>query len=273
MKTVKKNTGTYFRKLAILYICTGKYQIFWETFYSSSKEFLLTKHHKHYFVFTDSNSITANGNITVIYKKHEGFPIDSLLRFRMFNSISDRLKDYDYVFFFNSNLNFVAPVNEEIFPDDYISGLTGVLHPGYFNKNYFWFPYERNPASKAMIAHKYSRYRYYMGIFFGGRTEAFNELSEKCDGWIRDDLKQGIIAVYHDESHLNRYFIGREILEMYPSYGYPEGWKLPFTPRIIILNKVIHGGPEFDKMAGISMMKKVINKFMFIIKTVKWYYK
>jgi len=272
MNTGRK-TESDIQRIAIIYICTGKYHIFWDNFYRSSTGYLLTRHDKHYFVFTDSSSIVNSGNITVIYKKPEGFPTDSLLRFRMFSSIADRLRDYDYVYFFNSNLIFTAPVNEEIFPDNYISGLAGVIHPGYFNKHHFWFPYERDPASKAMIPHKYQNYRYYMGIFFGGRTSAFVQMSEECDRWVTDDLEKGIIAVYHDESHLNRYFIDREILELDPSYAYPEGWNIPFVPRIIILNKVIHGGPEFDKMAGISSFKKVKNKFWFIFKTLKWYFK
>ncbi|MBN2633806.1 MAG: hypothetical protein JXR66_09640, partial [Bacteroidales bacterium] len=104
MNTVKKVMGSDIKKIAIVYICTGNYSIFWETFYRTSMEFLLTVHQKHYFVFTDNDTITTSGNITVIFKKPEGFPVDSLLRFRMFKSISDRLKDYDYVYFFNSNL-------------------------------------------------------------------------------------------------------------------------------------------------------------------------
>lgn len=42
-------------KIAILYICTGKYNQFWDGFYKSSEEYFLKgKAEKEYFVFTDN---------------------------------------------------------------------------------------------------------------------------------------------------------------------------------------------------------------------------
>lgn len=199
--------------------------------------------------------------------------MDSLLRFEMFNGIRNELMKYDYIFFFNSNMSFVTPVQEEILPDKFSSGLAGVIHPGYFNKHQFWFPYERNPDSKAFIKHDQRRCKYFMGVFIGGKTTSFLELSEKCAECIREDLKNDLIAVYHDESHLNRYLFDKEILELDPGYAYPEGWKMPFKRRIIILNKVIHGGPTFDKLPDKAFFKRFKRKISFIIKALAWYIK
>jgi len=49
-------------------------------------------------VFTD-NIIDSSENVTIIDKKCEGFPNDSLFRFDMFLSIKDKLENYDYIFF------------------------------------------------------------------------------------------------------------------------------------------------------------------------------
>ena len=260
-------------KIGIVYICTGKYHIFWEGFYSSSQKHLLNEHEKQYYVFTDTPMIVSGGNIRVIYKEPQGFPMDSLLRFEMFNGIRNELMQYDYILFFNSNMGFVSPVQEEILPDKFTSGLAGVIHPGYFNKIPFWFPYERNPYSKAFIQHGQGRYRYFMGVFIGGKTASFLELSEKCAEWIREDLNNDIIAVYHDESHLNRYFLDKEILELDPGYAYPEGWDIPFTRKIIVLNKVIHGGQAFDKLPRKAYFKRFKRKISFIVKALAWYLK
>jgi hypothetical protein len=264
----KKTTAS---KIAIVYICTGEYLIFWDGFYRTSQEFLLAKHEKHYFVFTDSDLVKPGSDLTVIYRKPGGFPMDSLLRFEMFTGVGKDLMQYDYVYFFNSNMKFVEPVDEEIFPVSYSSGLAGVIHPGYYDMHPFWFPYERNPKSKALIEHVYKRYRYYMGGLFGGRTESFLELCRKCAEWIDEDFKNGIIAVYHDESHLNRYFIDKEILELDPGYGYPEGWKIPFTKRIIILNKVLHGGQIFNKLPRNTYFRRLCRKLKFSIQALAWY--
>ena len=40
-------------KIAILYICTGKYYIFWENFYNSAQKNLFPYETKHFFVFSD----------------------------------------------------------------------------------------------------------------------------------------------------------------------------------------------------------------------------
>ncbi|NLA50438.1 MAG: globoside alpha-1,3-N-acetylgalactosaminyltransferase 1, partial [Bacteroidales bacterium] len=215
---IKEGTSqkTTVSRIGIVYICTGKYHIFWNEFYRTSQEYLLVKYEKHYFVFTDSDLIRQNRDVTVIHRKPGGFPMDSLLRFEMFTSIEKDLLLYDYVFFFNSNMCFVDTVDEEIFPVNYDSGLTGLIHPGYYNKHPFWFPYERNPKSKAAIKRGNKRYRYFMGSLLGGKTKSFLDMCEECVVKIREDLENEIIAVYHDESHLNRYFLDREILELDP---------------------------------------------------------
>lgn len=47
-------------KIGILYICTGKYEKFFDEFFSSFEEKFLTNHEKYYFVFTDSNRLFEN---------------------------------------------------------------------------------------------------------------------------------------------------------------------------------------------------------------------
>jgi hypothetical protein len=55
---------------------------------------------------------------------------------------------------------------------------------------------------------------------------------------IKKDSDNGIMAVWHDESHLNRYFIDHKPTTILsPSYCYPESWKLPFHKRILMLDK------------------------------------
>jgi len=74
-------------KIGILYICTGKYDIFWKDFYLSSEKYLLKNHEKHYFVFTDSKTIfdaANNKNIHVIYQKNLGWPNNALMRYHIF---------------------------------------------------------------------------------------------------------------------------------------------------------------------------------------------
>jgi hypothetical protein len=260
-------------QIAIVYICTGRYKIFWKDFYDSSEKYFLTESEKHYFVFSDDDQIINKKNITVIFRPSGGFPMDSLMRFEMFIQIEEALKTFNYIYFFNSNMVFLEPVGTDILPDRSESELVGVNHPGYFNKYPLWFPYERNKRSFAFISSKDRRLAYYMGSLFGGTAKVFLELCHSCDKWIKSDLSNGIMPIYHDESYLNKYFVDKEVLKLNPGYSYPEGWKLPFTPKILIRNKIILGGKYFDKMPDRTMFNRFKQILVRFFKGLIWYLK
>jgi len=63
-------------------------------------------------------------------------------------------------------------------------------------------------------------------------------MAKEIKNRIDRDLKNNLIAQWHDESHLNRYFIDNcpsKILP--PSYCYGEGMRLPFQKKLIALDK------------------------------------
>lgn len=234
--------------IAILYICTGDYDVFWEKFYNSAEKNLLPGIQKNYFVFTDSKKITPTGKVHIIYQKKLKWPYPTLLRFKMFVSISNKLQNYDFIFFMNANLEIIEKIGEEILP--YKEGLCVVLHPGYFAlKELNEMPYERNPDSSAYIPFGYGKY-YFMGGFNGGRSKEYLSMCEELNNNIIRDLSRGIIAVWHDESHLNHYMLNRIPKILDSRYGYPEGVALPFSQKIIIRDKNNYGG--HNKLRGIK---------------------
>ncbi len=259
-------------KIAILYICTGKYDIFWDGFYKSSKQFFFKEHNKHYFVFTDSKNIKSSENITVVYKKSEGFPNDSLYRFDMFLEIEDKVMPYDYVFFLNSNMLFLKNVSEEILPYKNFKGLIGVIHPLgslYFNRPSM-FTYERNKKSTAYIPRiKGREYNYYMGGFNGGSSSEYYKMVKELNKNINEDEHNGIVAIYHDESHLNKYFFKNKVHSLSTSYGYPEGMDLPFIPIVMIRDKTKYDN-FFNKESGFSWFKLKVNRLLQYYKALIW---
>lgn len=260
-------------RLAILYICTGKYSVFWRTFHQSCEAYLLNDAEKHYFVFTDDPAIQETEFVHVIARNNMGFPLDSLLRFEMFLGIKDQLTSFDYIFFFNANTQFVSPVSSEILPDTIHDGLTGVLHAGYIKSSPFWIPFERNKKSTAFVAPGALKYSYYLGGINGGIAANYLEMIRTLHDNIQADLDNGIIAFYHDESHINRYFADKNLLILSPSFGFPEGWALPYEPKILILNKVKHGGAFFDKLPRHSYHKRIRLFLRRLIAGVLWYIK
>lgn len=230
------------KKNAILYICTGKYNIFWEGFYKSAEQYFLKNHTKEYFVFTDKEISPVNERVHIIHQEKLGWPYDTLMRYKMFHSIKERLSSFDYIFFINANMRFLQPVNEEVLPNK--EGLLVVKHPGFFNKNREEFTYDTNPKSSAYISPDQGQY-YFMGGFNGGKAESYLKLIETLYININTDLENEIIALWHDESHLNKYMLDKTAKILDPSFGYPEGWELPFEQKIIILDKTNFGGHSF----------------------------
>jgi len=252
-------------KIAILYICIGKYDIFWKEFYSSCEKHYLTDHEKHYFIFTDSPLIKEeNFRMHIIFQSNLNWPFNTLMRFKFFHGIESELLTFDYIYFLNSNIQFVAHVGEEVFPSDEENGLLAVLHPGYFDKTIQDFPYERDKRSRAYISEDDGKH-YLMGGFNGGKTKEYLKLVKELYQNIEIDLSKNIIAIWHDESHLNAYLLNKNYRILSPEYGFPEGCQLPFKPKILILDKAKFGGHQF--MRGITTIKigKMQKKKMKII--------
>lgn len=225
-------------KVAILYICTGKYDIFWPEFYKSYEEFFLPEVNKTYIVFTDKDiPYKENNNVRVVYQEHLGWPKATLMRYHMFMGIAEKLRNYTHIFFMNANCRCVDYIYaEDMIVDD---GLVVVEHPGFYDKPCDKFTYERNPLSTAYIPYGVGEH-YVFGAVNGGTSEAFLKMSSKIKKNTDKDLDNNIIALWHDESHLNRYIIDEKNYKLLsPSYAYPDGWKkiIPFTPKIYTVDK------------------------------------
>lgn len=245
------------KKVAILYICTGRYSRFWNDFYLTSEQFFLKDCYKEYFVFTDQPIKVFNKRIHRIKQKQLGWPFDTLLRFKMFDSVKDELKEFDYIFFLNANMRFKEFVDNSILPTGE-EKLLAVQHPGFYDKDRSSFTYETNSQSLAFISPDEGE-RYYMGGFNGGIATEYLKLVETLNAAIDEDLKNNIIAIWHDESHLNKYLLKfKNIKVLDPSFGFPEDWNLPFMPKVVVLNKDKIGGHALLRSKKPSFFKRIL---------------
>lgn len=255
------------RSVGILYICTGGYSRFWQGFFKSAEINLLPELSKHYFVFTDSKTLLKrkDPNVSYIYQNQLGWPFDTLYRFKMFNSIKHRLANFDFLFFFNSNLIFLEKIGNEILPEE--EGLVGFQHPLFYKGNPSDYPYEKNPHSLAYIPKGAGSY-YFAGGGNGGTTERYLEMISELENNISEDESNGIIAAWHDESHINKYFLDKSVKILPPSYLYPEGFDFPFSKKVLLIDK--------NKYGGHSFLRGDKNKFSFLLRFKKqsgYYYR
>ncbi len=96
------------KKVAILYIATGRYIKFWDGFYQAMEKYFLPRHEKTYFLFTDHEFQSVEKNVVKIKQKQFPWPYITLKRFHFFDGIKKQLKEFDYIYFLNGTMLPVA---------------------------------------------------------------------------------------------------------------------------------------------------------------------
>ena len=235
-------------KIAILYIATGRYIVFWDEFYKKMEQNFLSDYPKTYFIWTDATDKKFPSNVNRIYQKQLEWPLITLKRFEMFMEQAEQLKDYDYIYFLNANMLPMHPVGDEILPTEE-QGITVVMHPGYYKVSNNHLPYDRNPNSEAYIPLGQGK-MYAMGGFNGGRAKAYLKLISDLNQVTEKDAQNQIMARWHDESHLNKYILDKNPLVLSPAYGYPEeGYhsliEFKDNYKMLILDKRKFGGHNY----------------------------
>lgn len=239
-------------KVAILYICLGKYTVFWDEFYESFEKYFLPNVEKTYFVFTDNKKLpfSQNKNVCIIPQKNLGWPDNTLQRFSLFVREEKRWKDFDYTFFVNSNFLCV----EEITAAEFLpitEELVVAEHANVHGKPTSEFTYDRNPKSLACVKEGEGKY-YVMGGLNGGKTKPYMKMIHKLKENVDEDARNGVVALWHDESHLNRFIIGRtDVKVLPPCYGYPEGKDYPYKAKFLIREKSRYFDVEAVKAGGV----------------------
>lgn len=259
-------------KVAILYICTGKYNQFFDVFYESSEKYFLSKAHKTYFVWTDDDTLVDGlGNVKLFHKECAGFPADSLFRFEMFLQAEEELTKFDYIYFIQANAQFLQPVDEELLPDE--SGLAFAIWGGkMLKKPVCFYPYERNKKSLAYVAPYGKNYIYFMAGINGGRSKEYLELSRTLAANIRDDYDRGIIAKVHDQSHINAYLRTHKCKIITPEYCWPEEWPTDFEPKMIFRDKYKYGS-YFRRGRKTTIPARLKKGGLMLLNAIRWYLK
>lgn len=248
------------KKVAILYIALGRYITFWKDFYESCEKYL-GPCEKHYFIWTDNNKFDYSDaeNVTITYAYKKGWPYDTLLRFEMFLQKQKELAEFDYVYFFNANMQFINYVDlAEITPCQWHDGLVAGSHPGrrgdVLAGNPDNFGYERRPESTAYVPYGQGKH-YVCGAFNGGTSKDFLKMCKKLKANVQKDLDNNIVARVDDESHLNAYLIDKEFLLCGRAYGFPEG-KLKHVNSVEMpMVKIISRHKEHPKYGGVRWLR------------------
>lgn len=220
-------------QVGLLCIATNKYIKFVGPMWESAKKHFMAKHKVQLFVFTNQPDV-PEGAIRVQWE-HTPWPGPTLLRYHAFLTAEEQLMKMDYLYYCDADMKFVDTVGDEALGD-----LVGTLHPGFYNKTRYEYTYERRSQSMAYMATT-EGFAYFAGGFNGGRTKNFLDMAKECKANIDIDTSRNIVAVWHDESHMNKYMFRHPPTNVLnPSYCYPESANIPFKKRLLALDKNHH---------------------------------
>lgn len=189
-------------------------------------------------LFTDSaHSWDRDTRVRQVRWPDLGFPQATLRRYHAILAQQEFLARYPHVFYVDVDMLFVEPILEDEVLSD---GITATMHAGFVGG--YGTPEDR-VASTAYCPRPCI---YFAGGFVGGETGAFLRMAETIRRNVDADAARGITAIWHDESHLNRYLFDNPPAKVLtPSYCHAyyrrtwreAGYAEDFEPKISVIEK------------------------------------
>ena len=235
--------GSNLMTVSIIFIGTDKYLNFLPQYHERVTEKLFPGVEKKIFAFTDGDlEGEVPDDIIPIKIEHKPWPRITLERFHTILSAKDQLLENDYVLFLDADMYVNQEVRfDEVFND---KDFVGVHHPCHMVKapphDKAPGSFEPNRHSTAYLENAYDFGVYWQGCLWGGKTEPVIEMMETICARIDEDDENGITAIWHDETHLNKFFCENfdQVHTLNSNFAFPECYPdFPFNQTIIHLAK------------------------------------
>ena len=222
-------------KVAIAFIGTGRYLNFLPQYYEHIEENFLPNTEKTILAFTDGEMEGLPDNVKVYPQEHLEWPFITLKRFEIINKAREEILKNDWFVFIDADAFVVGKVTEEEFLERCCGHTTdevplfGVHHPchraGMPPHKIKTGAYETDEKSEAYFdVSKELPPIYWQGCFWGGKVPPVLAMIDEIEGRVNRDLENDIVALWHDETHINKYFFEREfdVHTFGIEYAYPQ---------------------------------------------------
>uniref|UniRef100_W5LZA7 Alpha 1,3-galactosyltransferase 2 n=2 Tax=Lepisosteus oculatus TaxID=7918 RepID=W5LZA7_LEPOC len=234
----KQNTS-----VALTVFAVGKYlDTYLKDFLTSAERYFMVGLRVTYYIFTDDPTkvpqvALAPGRevVTLQVERHRRWQDISMMRMK---SIADTIESQvrhraQYVFCLDVDQVFVGRFGTEALGDS-----VALMHAFFYRTPKFRYTYDQNPKSEAFME---KGDIYYHAAVFGGTWQNVKRLTESCYKGIMKDKENQVEALWHDESHLNKYFwIHKPTKVLSPEYCWaPEiGYRMDLHfPRLVWAEK------------------------------------
>ncbi|XP_041843389.1 N-acetyllactosaminide alpha-1,3-galactosyltransferase-like [Melanotaenia boesemani] len=194
--------------VALTVFAVGRYlDAYLNTFLTSAEKHFMIGLPVTYYVFTDSPEKVPNIELAprrdlkvVKVQKYSRWQDISMMRMKTISeTIETELEGkFSYVFCLDVDQEF-----KNRFGSEALGESVALLHAGYYNVPKDSFTYDKNPKSKAYME---DGDYYYHAAIFGGSLQNVKALADFCHMNTMEDKLNDVEALWHDESHLNKYF-------------------------------------------------------------------
>ncbi len=195
--------------IGLMLIATGglRYTRYLPDLISSAKKFFPP--HK-LILFTDGYD--GEGVDHKIFQPDLGWPGATLFRYHAMLKQEELLKKFSHVYYLDCDMLICQKIEES---EICSSGLTNVIHPGFPDS------FCRDKKSTAYVPETYHG-TYFQGCVVGGETYEFLKMCRVVTGRIDEDKKNGVMAIWHDESAICRYLVDNPpMIALSPLYAFP----------------------------------------------------
>ncbi|KAL2090784.1 hypothetical protein ACEWY4_013047 [Coilia grayii] len=195
--------------VALTVFAVGRYlDVYLKDFLTSAEAHFMVGLPVTYYVFTDvpervpAVTLAPGRELKVISEEHR-FRWQDISMMRM-KTIRDAIDSHirhrnRYVFCMDVDQVFVGRFGPEALGDS-----VALLHSHFYRRFKILWTYDHNPKSRANMLEAPGDF-YYHAAVFGGSWQRVREITDSCYRTIMEDKENGVEALWHDESHLNKY--------------------------------------------------------------------
>lgn len=245
--------------LGILTVATNIYIDYWRNMVLSLDKRIEKNQNCVVHIFTDQpekakliQAELVNLQVQIHVIPSYGWPDATIRRYEIFSNFASNIGE-KVLMHLDADMLVVENFFDEITSIAQQGSMILVAHPGFWNKKVnikrrviqFLLglssqtgSWEQRKESEAFVERK-MRKAYVCGGAWAGNRNIFFEMVDKLSDSVAQDSNNGVTAVWHDESHLNKWASENKFLQLSPSYCYVMEYKhlKGLTPKIIAVTK------------------------------------